>query len=213
MTMDTVGRLKRVGIIPVSTVQNVGSALRLVDALVDGGLPAVEVTLRSDAAIDAIAAIARERHDVLLAAGTVLNADQAERAIDAGAQLIVSPGTFPDVVHVCLERRIPVLPGVATATEVGTALHLGATVLKFFPAEFCGGVAMLNAFAAVYPGVHFVPTGGISASNLRTYLSLPQVLACGGSWLVHPHLVAQEQYNRIVQMAREAVAIVRETAT
>ena len=165
--------------------------------------------MRNEAAVDTIRKLVQMKDDVLLAAGTVVNTDKAERAIDAGAQVIVSPGTFPDVIQCCFERDIQVLPGVATATEVGTALGLGANVLKFFPAELSGGVATLKALGAVYPGVRFVPTGGISALNLEAYLSAPEVLACGGSWLVNPDVVDRGGYDRIAQMARETVAIVQ----
>lgn len=209
MTMRAIEKLEAVGVIPVATIQTVDIASHVMDALIDGGLPAIEITFRSEAAVDTIRKLVQMKDDVLLAAGTVVNTDKAERAIDAGAQVIVSPGTFPDVIQCCFERDIQVLPGVATATEVGTALGLGANVLKFFPAELSGGVATLKAFGAVYPGVRFVPTGGISALNLEAYLSAPEVLACGGSWLVNPGVVDRGGYDRIAQMAREAVAIVQ----
>lgn len=202
-------RLEAARILPVVTVSSPDVALRVFDALSEGGLPAVEITFRTPAAADAIAAVAEQGRATILAAGTVRTVDQARQAIEAGADLLVSPGTSVEVVRYCRERGVETVPGVFTATEAGVALDLGVRVLKFFPAEPHGGVATLRALSAVYPDARFIPTGGIHAGNLREYLNAPPVLACGGSWLTPADLIAAERYDRITELTREAVALTR----
>lgn len=203
--IDTIGSAK---LVPVIKLNKTEDAIPLVDALVAGGLSVAEITFRTAVAADAIAAIRKARPSVLVGAGTVLTIEQARRAIAAGASFVVSPGFNPAVVDFCVEKLIPVIPGVASPTEVEMGLARGLNVLKFFPAEAAGGVAMLKALSAVYE-VQFMPTGGISEKNVASYLALKNVLACGGSWMVKPELIEQGKLEQIKQITREAVELVK----
>ena len=198
------------GLVPVVAIDRAADAPKLGRALLAGGLPCAEITFRTAAAADAIRLMAAECPDVLVGAGTVLTVEQAGQAVAAGAKFIVSPGFDPDVVDWCLAHKVPITPGVATPTEVGLALKKGVTVQKFFPAEAIGGVKALKAIAAPYGGVKFIPTGGISANNLGDYLSLPMVHACGGSWMVKKQLISAGEFDKITDLAAEAMAVVRE---
>jgi 2-dehydro-3-deoxyphosphogluconate aldolase / (4S)-4-hydroxy-2-oxoglutarate aldolase len=206
---DAFERIGAAGVLPVVELPGGADPVALVDALAAGGIDVVEITLRTAGALAAIRLIRRERPHTLVAAGTVLDADQADAAIDAGAQLVVSPGFSAAVVSRAATRGTPVLPGAVTPTEVelGRGEALGA--FKFFPAEAAGGVPFLAALAGPYPAIRFVPTGGIDASNLATYLALPNVLACGGSWLASRSLLAAGQFETVARLAVEASAIVR----
>ncbi|BAL89872.1 putative KDPG and KHG aldolase [Actinoplanes missouriensis 431] len=170
-------------VVPVVVLDDPGRAAALGEALVGGGLPIAEVTLRTPGALAGIAAMA-ENPDLLVGAGTVLTAAQADAAVEAGARFVVSPGLSRAVVERCRALRVPVLPGVATATEVLAAADLGLDAVKFFPAATSGGAPAVAALAAVFAGMRFVPTGGITAANAGEYLALPSVLAVGGSWMV-----------------------------
>ena len=203
-------KLGDLGVVPVVSIDRAEDAIRLGQALLDGGLPCAEITFRTAAAEEAIRRIVSELPDVLVGAGTVLSRDQAEKAIAAGARFIVSPGFDPKVVDWCLEHSIPVMPGVATPTEINMALDKGLHILKFFPAQALGGVATLKAIAAPYGGVKFIPTGGVNAKNLADYLSLPMVHACGGSWLVEGKLISAGEFAEITRLVQEAVAIVHQ---
>jgi len=205
---DIIDALGRIGLVPVVKVENADRALGLAQALIEGGLPCAEITFRTAAAEDCIRLIARNFPDVIIGAGTVLTTEQAERALQAGARYIVSPGFSPQVVDWCLARHVPVMPGVATPTEIMMALDKGLALVKFFPAEALGGVRMLEALAAVFGSVRFVPTGGITAGNLQEYLKMPAVFAVGGSWMVSGKLLAAEAFAEVTRLAREAVAIV-----
>jgi 2-dehydro-3-deoxyphosphogluconate aldolase/(4S)-4-hydroxy-2-oxoglutarate aldolase len=163
---DIIDTLGRIGLIPVVKVENTDQALGMARALLEAGLPCAEITFRTAAAEECIRSLAREFPDIITGAGTVLTPDQAQRATSAGARYIVSPGVSPAVIDWCLARGIPVMPGVATPTEIMMALDKGISLVKFFPSEALGGVRMLEALAAVFGGVRFVPTGGISAANL-----------------------------------------------
>ena len=196
-------------LIPVVTLAEALAAAPLAEALVAGGLPVAEITLRSPAAINAIAVLAR-RGDMMVGAGTVLTIGQAQQALAAGAQFLVSPGFDPGMVRYCHDHNIPYLPGVSTPTEIQTALSHGIDTLKFFPAEAFGGCRTLKAVGAPYPSVRFVPTGGITADNLTGYLQLPQVAACGASWLVSEDLVAAGRFEDIRQRVVAALKIVAE---
>jgi 2-dehydro-3-deoxyphosphogluconate aldolase/(4S)-4-hydroxy-2-oxoglutarate aldolase len=207
---DLLGELGHLGVVPVVKIERAGDAIGLGQALLEGGLPCAEITFRTAAAEEAIRRIASELPDVLVGAGTVLSQDQAEKAVAAGARFIVSPGFDPKVVDWCLEHSIPVTPGVATPTEINLALDKGLHILKFFPAQALGGVATLKAIGAPYGGVKFIPTGGVNASNLADYLSLPMVHACGGSWLVKANLISAGKFAEITQLTREAVALVHQ---
>ncbi len=200
-----IGKIGEIGIVPVIKIEKAENAIPLVESLVAGGLPCAEFTFRSDAAADSIARVAKAFPDFPVGAGTVINRELAERAVDSGARFIVSPGFNPAVVDWCLSRGIPVVPGVNNPSLVEQALERGLEVLKFFPAEASGGLAMLDALAGPYAGMRFVPTGGIDAGNLQGYARRPQVLAVGGSWMAKPDLVEAEDWEGIERLAREAV--------
>lgn len=203
---DTLRRLESHGLLPILTAHDVDSAMAVVEALREGGLPAIEITLRSATAEDVMREIRKRYPDVLLAAGTVRDPEQVNRALASGAELIVSPGLHPRVAERADKMGVPLLPGVTTPTEVAAALDLGFGILKFFPAEAAGGTAALRALAGPFPEARFVPIGGISNDRFATYLSLPSVSACGGTWLIRDR--APEQ---IVERVRAAVAVVRQS--
>lgn len=203
-------RLKKYAVVPVVVIEDAAKAVPVAQALVAGGLPVIEVTMRTAAAADAISAISAEVPDALVGAGTVLSAEQAHTIVAAGAKFIVSPGLHEDVVNAANELSVPVIPGVATATEAQQAWNLGLRILKFFPAGQAGGISMIKALAAVFRDVKFMPTGGVSAKNLRDYLEVPAVLACGGSWLTPADAIENGDFDRITELAAEAVAITNE---
>ena len=206
-TLEGIGKL---ALVPVVKIERAEPAVRLGEAVLAGGLPCVEITFRTEAAEEAIRSIAAAFPNAIVGAGTVLSVDQAQRAVGAGAQFIVAPGFNPQVVEWCLAHEVPITPGVATPTEIEMALDKGLNVLKFFPAQALGGVAMLKALAGPYAGVKFVPTGGVNAQNLADYLALPTVHACAGSWLAPAKLIAAEAFDEITRRVQEAVAIVRQ---
>lgn len=197
-------QLRSARIIPVVSLNNASSAAAVAAALVDGGLPVVEVVFRSEAAEDALRAMAVGEPRAILGAGTILSAAMASRAVAAGAQFIVSPGLNPEVVDWCRGKGVPVIPGVATPSEIEAAMRLGLTTLKFFPAEANGGVAALKAISAPYPSLTFMPTGGISVELLKSYLSLKQVVAVGGSWMIPEDLLSTGNMGGIKDLAQKA---------
>ena len=192
---DAIGKA---GIIPVIKLERVEDAVPLARALLEGGIPVAEVTFRTEAAAAGIAAIRRELPQMLVGAGTVLTTEQTAAAIESGAQFVVAPGSNDRVIEGVLAAGIPMIPGVATPSEIEAALERGLRVLKLFPAEVLGGIAMLKALAGPYPQVQFVPTGGIFASNLKSYLQQKNVLAVGGSWMVQSDL---DEVRRLCQEA------------
>jgi Entner-Doudoroff aldolase len=200
--------LGELGLIPVVQIEHPEDAFNLGKALLDGGLPCAEITFRTESAVKAIEIIARTLPDIILGAGTVLTTGHAEEAVSAGARFIVAPGFNPKVVDWCLQRSVPVIPGVATPTEIEMALDKGLTLLKYFPAQAMGGVEMLKAIAAPYQKVMFIPTGGINTHNLEDYLKLPMVFACGGSWFVKSSLISAGEFSDISRLTKEAVSIV-----
>ena len=207
---DTIAaRIAAARILPVVVLDRVEDAVPLAEALVAGGLPVAEVTFRTAAAAEAIAQIARHVPDMLIGAGTVLSGDQLKAAGDAGAQFIVTPGFNPEVVSASLTRGLPIVPGVNNPTGVEQAMGFGLRTVKFFPAEPSGGVPFIKALTGPYPDMRFVPTGGIGPSNLSSYLALPAVLACGGSWMVDAKLVRAQNFGEISRLTAEAVAIAR----
>jgi len=206
METDVFKRLAEIKIIPVSVIDDAAMAEPMGAALSAGGLPIAEVTFRTAAAEAAIKALAK-RGDLLVGAGTVLNIENVKKAVDGGASFIVTPGFNPKVVDYCLEHNIPITPGTVTATEIGLALDRGVKVVKFFPAEASGGIKTLKAVAAPYAMMKFVPTGGIVPENIGEYLKFGQVLACGGSWMVAKELLANKQFDKIAELARQAVAL------
>lgn len=197
------------GIIPVIKIERSQEAVPMAKALLEGGLPAAEITFRTSAAAASMRLISRDVPQIFVCAGTVLTAEQVDVAAENGAKAIIAPGTNPAVVSRALQLGLPVFPGCATPTEVEAALALGLTNLKFFPAQAMGGVRMLKALSGPYAGVRFMPTGGISPQNVGEYLRLPNVIACGGSWICAEKHLNQEDYGAIRQNAAEAADLVK----
>lgn len=204
--MDILNEISNIGIVPVIALENADQAVPLAKALIDGGLPCAEVTFRTAAAEESIRQMTRHFPDMLVGAGTILTAEQADKAVAAGARFIVSPGLNEEVVRHCQKIGVPIIPGVATPSEVEKALSLGLTTLKFFPAEAAGGLAMIKAMSAPYSQVKFMPTGGINAKNVNSYLSFKKVIACGGSWMVSKELINSGNFAEITRLTKEAVA-------
>jgi 2-dehydro-3-deoxyphosphogluconate aldolase/(4S)-4-hydroxy-2-oxoglutarate aldolase len=214
-TTKTIDRLAELKLIPMVVMDKAEHSGAFADALVSGGLPVAEITFRTPAAEAAIRALAA-RGDLLVGAGTILTTEQADRAIDAGAQFLVAPGTNPKVVEHVLSRGVSMTPGVATPSEIELAMSLGVTILKFFPAETMGGTAALKALAGPYPDVRFIPTGGITPELLPNYLKLSSVVACGGSWLAPRELLAAGKFDAIaclIEQARKILAAPPTVAT
>ena len=209
-TKDLEERFYKIGVIPVIALDDAKDAAPLGDALMKGGLPAAEVTFRTAAAVDTIKTLKKEFPDMLVGAGTVLTTEQADRAIDAGAEFIVAPGLNPKVVKHVLDKGYPMSPGIATATEIEAALELGLTFVKFFPAEANGGLPMIKALAGPYTNVKYMPTGGVSAKNLAEYLAYDKIVCCGGTWMVKKDLVAAGNFAEIEKMSKEAADIVKQ---
>ncbi len=205
--MDMLSQLSLAGLVPVIKVKRAQDAVPLCGALSRGGLPVAEITFRTDAAEEAIRLVHQALPDVLLGAGTVLTCEQVDRAVAAGAAYIVSPGLNPEVVKYCIQKGAPVLPGCANPSDIEIALSLGLKTVKFFPAEALGGLKLIKAMSAPYGDVKFVPTGGISAKNLVEYLSFPKIAACGGSWMVPDDAIEAGDFERIENLAREAVRL------
>ena len=204
----TVEALKSLKIIPVIVVDKAEDIIPLGKALVDNGLPVAEITLRTTAGIEAIRLLRESQPEMLIGAGTVLNGDQAKQAMEAGASFIVSPGFNPNTVKACQALGIEIIPGVNNPSTIEAALEMGLSNLKFFPAEPSGGVKMLKALTAPYVGVKFMPTGGVSPSNIHDYLAIPEVVGCGGSWMVDKKLINEGKWDELGRMIREAVAAV-----
>jgi len=208
-------QLAKFRLIPMVVMDKAEHASGFGDVLAAGGLPVAEITFRTPAAEQAIRTLA-QRGDLLVGAGTILSTEQADRAIDAGAQFLVAPGTNPKVVEHALKRGAPFVPGIATPSEIELATSLGAEVLKFFPAETMGGVLALKAFAGPYPTAQFMPTGGITPELLPNYLRLMSVVACGGSWLAPRELLAEGRFDSIaalIEQAKKLLAAPPEIAT
>lgn len=203
-------KIQKTGIVPVVVLEDAKDAVPLAKALCDGGLPCAEVTFRTAAAEEAIRIMAKEFPQMLVGAGTVLTTEQVDRAVAAGAKFIVSPGLNPRIVKYCVEKGILIVPGCSNPSDVEQALENGLDVVKFFPAEQAGGLAMIKAMAAPYVGVKFMPTGGINAKNVKEYLAYDRILACGGSWMVKGDLVKAGDFAKITELAKEAAEIVRE---
>jgi 2-dehydro-3-deoxyphosphogluconate aldolase/(4S)-4-hydroxy-2-oxoglutarate aldolase len=207
--LSLVETLRQLKLVPVIVIDDPAAAPSLGRALADGGLPVAEVTFRTKGAREALARLTSECPEILAGAGTVLSPSQAREALDAGAKFIVAPGFNAAVVDYCLENDVPVFPGIATPSEIEAALSRDLEVLKFFPAEPLGGVSYLKAISAPYGALEFMPTGGISASNVNSYLSFPKVVACGGSWMAPSDWIASGDFTRITDEVRKAVAAVQ----
>lgn len=203
-------QLKALKVIPVIAIDRAEDIIPLGKVLAENGLPAAEITFRSDAAVEAIRLLREAQPDMLIGAGTVLNREQAIAAKEAGATFVVSPGFNPNTVEACQEIGIDIVPGVNNPSAVEAALEMGLTTLKFFPAEASGGVNMVKALLAPYGDVEIMPTGGIHPSNIKDYLAVPRVLACGGTWMVDKKLIEAGKWEELAQLTREAVALVAE---
>ena len=207
---DVIKALGEYGIVPVVVLNDAKDAEPLAKALCEGGVKCAEVTFRTAAAEESIKIMAEKFPDMLVGAGTVLTTEQVDRAVAAGAKFIVSPGLNPKVVKYCVEKGIPVCPGTCTPSEMEQAMDLGLDVVKFFPAEPSGGVKFIKAVAAPYTMLKFMPTGGVNATNVRDYLAYDKILCCGGSWMVKGSLIEAGEFDKIVEMTKEAAAIVKE---
>ena len=198
-------KFEELGVIPVVVLYDVKDALPLAKALYEGGLPCAEVTFRTAAAEESIRVMHEAYPDMVLAAGTVLTTEQVDRAVAAGASLIVSPGFDPEIVDYCISKNIEVVPGIVTPSELAQAVKRGLTRVKFFPAEAAGGLKMIKAMCAAYTNVRIMPTGGINAKNISEYLECDKIFCCGGSWMVKKDLVAAGEFDKIRDLTKEAV--------
>jgi len=207
--MDLLATLGELGVFPVVKINNADHAQPMAEALLRGNMPCAEITFRTEAAEESLRRISLMGSEILIGAGTVLSIQQAERAVSAGAGFIVSPGFNPWVVDWCLENEITVIPGIATPSDVLQAMNRGLSILKFFPAEALGGIRYLEAMTPALPEIKFIPTGGISASNMAAWLRLPCVHAVAGSWIVQPRILAEEAFGEVTRLAAEAVANVK----
>ena len=203
-------KIGQMGIVPVVVLNDVKNAVPLAQSLINGGLPCAEVTFRTEAAQESIAEISKNFPQMFVGAGTVLTTEQVDRAVDAGAKFIVSPGFNPKVVEYCIKKGYPITPGIMTPTELEMALEFGLDVVKFFPAENAGGLKMIKAMAAPYTKMKFMPTGGINPQNVREYLQCDKILACGGSWMVKGDLINSGNFAEIEKLTKEASQIVKE---
>ena len=200
----------KIGIIPVIEIDSTQRARPLAESLLMGGLPVAEVTLRTEAALESIRIIAREVREVIVGAGTVINREQAEASVEAGAQFLVSPGMVEEVVVWARENQIPMLAGALTPTEMIRGINFGLNILKFFPSETMGGIKTLRALSDPFPQLHFVPTGGIRLENVADYLQMEKVHAVGGSWMARRQMVADGRFDEITHMAKEASDLVKQ---
>ena len=207
--MEALKRVESAGVVPVVVIENAADAVPAARALLAGGVDVMEITLRTDAAAESIRAVAQECPEMLVGAGTVLTLEQCRLAVSLGAKFIVSAGLDEEVVRWCVENEVPVLPGVATPTEIMAAMRLGLRVLKFFPANVYGGLSAMKALSAPFGGIKFMPTGGINAQNLKEYISAPFIHAVGGSWLCSKADIAAHNFEKITQLCAEAREIVQ----
>ncbi len=194
-------------IVPVVVIEDIKDAVPLAQSLIEGGIPIIEVTLRSSCALEAIELIAKNVPKMRVGTGTILNPTQLEQAQNRGAEFLISPGLTIKLLEHAKKKDMPLIPGVSSSSEVMQALELGYNALKFFPAEYCGGVKLLNAFNGPFKGVKFCPTGGISADNMHSYLNLENVLCVGGSWLTPKNLVQNKEWDKITEICKRALAL------
>lgn len=210
-TLSTVlARIGAIGVVPVIVLRDAPQAVPLARALLEGGIGCIEITLRTAAGIEAIRRIAAEVPQMLVGAGTVLSLEQAEAAVEAGARFIVSPGFDDDIVGWCQARSIDVLPGAVTPTEITHARKQGVFVVKFFPADIYGGAAAIKALSGPFADVRFIPTSGVNAETLAAFLSVPAILACGGSWVAPRDLIDAGRYDEITRLAQAAADTVKQ---
>ncbi|WP_441707988.1 bifunctional 4-hydroxy-2-oxoglutarate aldolase/2-dehydro-3-deoxy-phosphogluconate aldolase [Helicobacter pylori] len=194
-------------IVPVVVIENIKDAVPLAQSLIEGGIHIIEVTLRSSCALEAIELIAKNVPKMRVGAGTILNPTQLEQAQNRGAEFLISPGLTIKLLEYAKKKDMPLIPGVSSSSEVMQALEVGYSALKFFPAEYCGGVKLLNAFNGPFKGVKFCPTGGISADNMHSYLNLENVLCVGGSWLTPKNLIQNKEWDKITEICKRSLAL------
>ncbi len=213
MSDKLISTLRAAPVVPLVQSDDPQTALKISEALIAGGLNVLEVVLRTDAALDCLEAIVKAFPNAHVGAGTVVTPDQAREVIRRGATFVVSPGLDAEIVQICQEANIPVLPGVVTATELTAGYNLGLRTMKFFPAGLAGGPKMLKAFASVFRDVNFMPTGGVNAANLNEFLAIPAVLACGGTWLTPKAAIESGDFDAITKLAKEALSIAAQART
>ena len=213
MSDKLISTLRAAPVVPLVQSDDPQTALKISEALIAGGLNVLEVVLRTDAALDCLEAIVKAFPNAHVGAGTVVTPDQAREVIRRGAAFVVSPGLDAEIVQICQEANIPVLPGVVTATELTAGYNLGLRTMKFFPAGLAGGPKMLKAFASVFRDVNFMPTGGVNAANLNEFLAIPAVLACGGTWLTPKAAIESGDFDAITKLAKEALSIAAQART
>ena len=201
--LEKIGLMK---LVPAVIIHNIEDAKPLAESLANGGLPCAEVTFRTDIAAEAIRIMAKQG-DILVGAGTVLTVDQVRQAVDNGATYIVAPGLSEKVAGYCIGKNIPIIPGASTSTEITLAYEMGLEVVKFFPADACGGLNALKALSGPFPMMRFIPTGGINAANMLEYLKFSKVLACGGSWMVKPELIREKKFDEIRNLVHQTVTL------
>ncbi|GAA6983117.1 bifunctional 4-hydroxy-2-oxoglutarate aldolase/2-dehydro-3-deoxy-phosphogluconate aldolase [Helicobacter pylori] len=194
-------------IVPVVVIENIKDAVPLAQSLIEGGIHIIEVTLRSSCALEAIELITKNVPKMRVGVGTILNPTQLEQAQNRGAEFLISPGLTIKLLEYAKKKDMPLIPGVSSSSEVMQALELGYNALKFFPAEYCGGVKLLNAFNGPFKGVKFCPTGGISADNMHSYLNLENVLCVGGSWLTPKNLIQNKEWDKITEICKRSLAL------
>ena len=206
--MDVINKMEKVKIIPVAVIEDPKNAFPLGKALLDAGLPVVEVTFRTEAAAKSISILRKEYPDMLVGAGTVLKIEQVKAAVEVGSEFIVTPGFNPTIVDYCVENKIPIVPGLNAPSFIEWGLERGLNHFKFFPADISGGPRMLQILSGPYPSVKFMPTGGVNNQTLIEYLKLDNVFACGGSWIVKKDLISKKNFREITKRTREAVSLV-----
>lgn len=203
--MNILQEIKEIGLVPVIKIDDLEDALPLAKALCEGGLPVAEITFRTNLAKEAMHRIHETYPKMLIGAGTVLTKEQVDDAMNAGAKFIVSPGLNPNIVKYCQEKRIPILPGCASASDIERALELGLTTVKFFPAEQLGGLKMIQALSAPYTQISFMPTGGINAENIKEYIQNERIVACGGTWMIDAKALKEKNFDKIKELTKEAL--------
>ncbi|MCJ7650544.1 MAG: bifunctional 4-hydroxy-2-oxoglutarate aldolase/2-dehydro-3-deoxy-phosphogluconate aldolase [Candidatus Lokiarchaeota archaeon] len=207
--MDVIKQIEKLKIIPVAVIENTDNALPLAKALIDAGLPVVEITFRTDAAAESISIIKKEYPEMLVGAGTVLKIEQVKAAVEAGSQFIVTPGFNPTIVDYCIKNNIIIVPGLNAPSFIEWGLERGLDFFKFFPADFSGGPKMLKLLSGPYPNVRFMPTGGVNDKTLTEYLKLDNVIACGGSWIVKKNLISSGNFEEIKNLTKRALSLIK----
>lgn len=206
--MDVIKKIENLKLIPVAVIEDTENALPLAKALMDAGLPVIEITFRTEAAAESISLIRNEYPEMLVGAGTVLTIDQVDAAIFAGAEFIVTPGFNPTVVDYCVKNNYPIVPGLNSPSFIEWGLERGLNFFKFFPADLSGGPKMLKVISGPYPNVRFMPTGGINDDTLAEYLKLDNVIACGGSWIVKKDLISSGNFEEIETRTKRALSLI-----